>query len=138
MLDRAVSAVALGVLCISCAGLERADECRSLAKLVNPVLVDIDHQRVVLKGRTYRDIAAKYEALANSTGQIKIRTKHIAEAVNDYQRMLHEAARDARSFADALDAKDETRLLMARGTASRTMRHEATAFSRVDNACRGR
>jgi len=69
---------------------------------------------------------------------VQIRSRHLAEAVNDYQRMLHEAARDARSFADALDANDEGRLLLARTTATRTMRHEATALSKIDNACRGR
>ncbi|HEX4340355.1 MAG TPA: hypothetical protein VH062_30815 [Polyangiaceae bacterium] len=138
MLARTLGVAALGALFISCTGLERADECRAVAKLANPVLTDIDHDRTVMKGASYRAIATKYETLATSEGQVKIRTKHVAEAVNDYQHMLHEAARDARAFADALDANDESRILMARTTAQRTTRHEATALARLDNACRGR
>ncbi|HVW30728.1 MAG TPA: hypothetical protein VHC69_35470 [Polyangiaceae bacterium] len=121
--------------CAGCTALDKSDECRAVAQLTNPVLSDIDHDRTVVKGPTYRIIAAKYEALAVTLGQVKIRTKHVAEAVNDYQRVLNEAARDARNFADALDGKDEARLLIARASAARTVRHEASALSRLDLAC---
>ncbi|HEX3595039.1 MAG TPA: hypothetical protein VHU80_08060 [Polyangiaceae bacterium] len=138
MLRRSLLAVALGALSFSCAGLDRAEECRQVATVVNPILATIDHSRAVVKAPTYRLIATKYEELANATGLVKIRNKHVSEAVNDYQRMLHEAARDARAFGDALEANDESRLLLARTTAARTVRHEATALARMDNACRGR
>lgn len=120
----------------ACAPLDRADECRAVARVTNPVLSDIVRDRTVVTGASYRIIAAKYDGLATSIGQVKIRTKHLAEAVNDYQRMINEAARDARAYADALDAKDEARVLIVHAAASRTTRHEATALSRLDTACR--
>ena len=122
--------------CFGCAGLEKSSECRAVSKAVNPVLADIDHERMTLKSASYRLISTKYEDLATALEKQKIRTKHLAEAVNDYERMLREAARDARAFADALDGKDEARLAMLRGTATRTVRHEATAWARLEVACR--
>jgi hypothetical protein len=122
--------------CAACTALERADECRTVARVTNPVLSDIMHDRTVVTGASYRIIAAKYDGLATAIGQVKIRTKHLAEAVNDYQRMLNEAARDSRAYADALDAKDEARILIVRAATSRTTRHEASALSRLDLACR--
>lgn len=123
---------------VGCHGLEKADECRAVAKLANPVLAEIDRDRADVQGSKYRLIATKYEALANAIGQIKIRTKRVAEAVNDYQRMLHEAARDARTFADALESKDEARIMVERTTTSRTLRHESSALARFEVACKGR
>jgi len=132
-----VGVVALvAVVASSCTGLERVDECRAVAKLANPVLASIDQDRQSTKGASYRVIGVKYEALATAVGQIKIRTKRVAEAVNDYQRVLHEAARDARAFSDALDSKEPTRIAIEHVTASRTIRHESTALSRLDTACR--
>jgi hypothetical protein len=122
--------------CAACTALDKADECRTVAHMANPVLSDIDHEKNVVSGASYRIIAGKYDGLATALGQVKIRTRHVAEAVNDYQRMLNEAARDARAYADALDGKDEARILIVRAAASRTVRHEATALSRVDAACR--
>jgi hypothetical protein len=123
---------------VGCQGLERTDECRAVTKVANPVLAEIDHDRTEVNGPKYRLIATKYEALANSLGQVSIRTKRLAEAVNDYQRMLHEAARDARTFAEALESKDEARITIERTTTSRTLRHENTAIARFDVACKGR
>jgi hypothetical protein len=128
--------VAVLAACTACAPLDRANECRTLARVTNPVLSDVVRDRTVVTGASYRIIAAKYDGLATSIGQVKIRTKHLAEAVNDYQRMINEAARDARAYADALDAKDEARILIVHAAASRTTRHEATALSRLDLACR--
>ncbi len=122
--------------CAACTALDKADECRTVAHVTNPILSDIARDRTVVTGPSYRIIAAKYDGLASTIGQVKIRTKHVAEAVNDYQRMLNEAARDARSYADALEAKDEARILIVRAAASRTTRHESTALSRLDLACR--
>jgi hypothetical protein len=129
---------ALTLATSGCQGLERVDECRAVTRLANPVLVEIDRQHLDVHAATYRTISAEYEALASSAAQVKIRTKRVAEAVNDYERMLHEAARDARVFADALDAKDEARIAVARTGAARTLRHEATAIARLDIACRFR
>ena len=131
-------ALLLLTLVVGCQSLEKADECRAIARLANPALAEIDRDRAEVTAPKYRIIATKYEALANAMGQVKIRTKRIAEAVNDYQRMLHEAARDARTFADALESKDETRILGERSSTSRTMRHEASALARFDVACKGR
>jgi hypothetical protein len=122
--------------CAACTALDKADECRTVARMTNPVLSDIDREKNLVTGPSYRIIAGKYDGLATQIGQVKIRTKHVAEAVNDYQRMLNEAARDARAYADALDGKNEASVLIVRAAASRTVRHEATALSRLDAACR--
>ena len=135
MFPRCAVVLALAAL-VGCQSLERADECRAVAKVANPVLAEIDHDRTDVRGVQYRLIAGKYEALANSLGQVQIRTKRVAEAVNDYQRMLHEAARDSRTFAEALESKDESRISIERATASRTLRHESTALVRLETACR--
>src|SRR5258706_8583035 len=115
---RFVGVVALGVAAPGCQSLERVDECRAVTHLANPVLAEIDREHLEVRATVYRNIAVEYEALATSAAQIKIRTKRVAEALNDYQRMLHEAARDARSFADALDAKDEAHIAIARAAAA--------------------
>jgi hypothetical protein len=135
---RRPAALLLLTVVVGCQSLDKADECRAVAKLANPVLAEIDRDRAEVNGPKYRLIATKYEALANAMGQVKIRTKRIAEAVNDYQRMLHEAARDARTFADALESKDEARILVQRTATSHTMRHETSALARFDVACKGR
>lgn len=135
MFPRSAVVLALAAL-VGCQSLEKADECRAVAKIANPVLAEIDRDRADVRSVQYRMIAGKYEALANSLGQVRIRTKRVAEAVNDYQRMLHEAARDSRTFAEALESKDETRISIERATASRTLRHESTALVRLDTACR--
>ena len=122
--------------CAGCAGLDKASECREVARLVNPVLADIDHERTTVRAASYRGIAVKYEELATTLEKLKLRTKHVAEAVNDYEHMLHEASRDAKAFADALDAKDEARVVIIHGAAARTIRHEATAWARLEVSCR--
>jgi hypothetical protein len=129
---------ALAFATAGCQGLERVDECRAVTRLANPLLADIDREHLDVRAATYRTISTRYEGLASSAAQLKIRTKRVAEALNDYERMLHEAARDARMFADALDARDEARIAIARTGASRTLRHEATAIARLDSACRFR
>jgi hypothetical protein len=136
MFPRSAVVLALAALVMGCQSLERADECRTVAKLANPVLAEIGRDRADVRSAQYRLIAGKYEALANSLGQVRIRTKRVAEAVNDYQRMLHEAARDSRTFAEALESKDESRISIERATASRTLRHESTALVRLETACR--
>src|SRR5205085_1124734 len=129
------AALLLVAAACGCQGLERVDECRAVAKLANPVLSDIDRSRAVVVSANYRGIATKYEGLAVAVGKLPIRTKRVAEAVNDYQRVLHEAARDARAFSEALDTKDPSRIAIEHVTAARTIRHESTALSRFDTAC---
>jgi hypothetical protein len=138
MLARAATLALVATLpwCTACTVLDKADECRTVARMANPILSDIEHDRTVVTGASYRIIAAKYDGLANSIGQVKIRAKALAEAVNDYQRMLIEAARDSRAYADALESKNEARVLVVRASATHTVRHEATALSRFDIACR--
>jgi hypothetical protein len=64
--------------------------------------------------------------------------KRVQEVVADYQRLMHEASRDASQYADALSAKDEVRILAARSSANRTAKHEAGAVSHVEGVCRSK
>ena len=136
--SRIAAAIAIAIAVPGCQSLERVDECRAVTRLSNPILAEIDRQHMDVRATVYRNIATEYESLASAAAQIKIRTKRVAEALNDYERMLHEAARDARSFADALDAKDEARIAITRTSAARTLRHEATSIARLVAACRFR
>jgi hypothetical protein len=139
-LARNAGCAALFAGVMACQPVERVRECRHIATLVNPVMVAIDIQRKKspTDARTYRGIAASYELLANALGTIHVRPKRFEDALGDYQRMLHEARHDATSYADALEARDSSRLASTRAAAARTVKHEGQALSRLDAVCNGR
>jgi hypothetical protein len=131
--------LALSVCVLGCQHFDRARECRSVSRLVNPVLagIDAERQKAPDSAVTYRLIGTQYDRLAAAlTGQ-RPQNRHVQEAVTDYQKMLREAAHDARLFADALDTKDATRIAATHLAASRTMKHESTAVSHWDGVCKG-
>ncbi len=134
------SALVLGLALSACQGLEHVEECRAVARLVNPVLTGVKQKQSQspASSSTYRAIALEYERAAGASTLLKVRTKRVSEALGDYQRVLREAARDARVFSDALDSKDEGRIAAARAAAARTVRHEGGALSRMESVCRPR
>ena len=121
-----------------CQHFDRARECRSLSTLVNPVLRAIDAERLQAgdTGNTYRAIEKQYNTLASAVTALRPQNQRVQEASADYVRLSREAAHDARLFADALDSKDESRIAAARASAARTAKHESTALSHLDAACR--
>jgi len=127
-------------LLAGCQPAERVSDCRKIAQVVNPVVAAVDAQRhqTPADPRTYRTIAAQYEWLANAVGDFHVRPKRFEDALLDYQRMLREAGHDARTFADALAAKDPFRIAQARTGAAHTVKHEASAMGRLDAMCHDR
>jgi hypothetical protein len=130
---------ALACCVLGCQHFDRARECRSVSALVNPVLrvVDAERQKTPDTAVTYRTIATQYDQLAGALGGLRPQNRRVQEAVSDYQKLFHEAARDAHLFADALDAKDIARVSAARASASRTLKHETSAVSHLDMVCKG-
>lgn len=123
-----------------CQRFERVDDCKKIAALVNPALAAVDDARQKHPGdaATYRDIARRYDTLAAGMWGLKLQTKRLSEAMLEYQKVMREAGHDARQFAEALDAKDQAKINIARVAASRTVKHEAAVIGRLDGTCRGR
>ena len=131
-------ALALVSLLAGCKRLERARECRSVSKLVNPTLSDIDEERRTKpqEAPTYESIAARYMLLSGALAQQKLEYKRLQEPVLDYVKLLQEASRDAHQYAEALAAKDELKRVAARAAATRTVKREAAIAGKIDAACR--
>jgi len=127
-------------LLLGCQRLERAQECRSVWKLVNPTLKEIDEQRQSKPEdvRTYETLAARYMLLSGALSQLKLEYKRLQEPVTEYQRILQDASHDARQFAEALTSKDVAKIASARANAGRTVKRENAATNKIDNACRQR
>ncbi|HVU00580.1 MAG TPA: hypothetical protein VHE30_02470 [Polyangiaceae bacterium] len=136
------SALMLVVLAFatSCQHFQRARECRAIARLVNPTLdsIEAERRKAPNDAATYRRIGTFYDRLAYSLVAFKSQNRRVQEAIADYQRLAKEASHDAHLYADALQAKDETKLLAARASASRTMKHESGAVAHMDGVCRGK
>jgi hypothetical protein len=132
--------VGLVALLSGCQHMDRARECREVSKLVNPVLSAVEAERIREPGSApvYRAIALQYESLASALGKPATRAKRLQDTVVEYQKVLHEAGRDARVFSDALESKDAARIDAARAAGARTVKHEATAVARLDAVCRGK
>ena len=130
--------VTLALVASGCQHFDRARECRSISGLVNPVLrvIDAERQRAPDGAPTYRTIAAQYDTLAGALVALRPQDHRVLDAVQDYQKLAREAARDARLFADALERKNLAEIGAARASASRTAKHEAGALSHIDSVCR--
>jgi hypothetical protein len=129
----------LSVCVLGCQHFDRAKECRSVTRLVNPVLatIDAERQKAPDSAVTYRLIGTQYDRLAGALTGLRPLNRRVQEAVGDYQKLVREAAHDARLFADALDAKDLARISAARASASRTLKHESSAVAHLDVVCKG-
>jgi len=142
MVRRRLVRIALALVFVSllagCKRLERAGECRSISKLVNPTLEDIDDERKTKpqEARTYESIAARYMLLSGALAQQKVEYKKLQEPLAEYQRLLQEASRDSRQYAEALSAKDDIKRVSARAAAARTVKKEAALVGKIDAACR--
>jgi len=131
----------LATLALSgCQRFDRTQECRSLAQVVNPVLAAIDKERKQgpEDANLHRAIGMQYESVAVRVGRIRSKTKKLSDAIDEYQRVLRDAGRDARNFAEALESKNAGRIAATRSEATRTTKREASALSRIDTVCHGR
>ena len=135
--------IAIGLLSFAilsaCEPFRRARECRGISDLVNPTLRAIDTERKAKDDApAYVRMAVLYEGLSAKLLAKKYSSKRLGDAVTDYARMLSEASRDARSFSDALLAKDPARGALARASAGHTLKRESSALSRIEGACLSR
>jgi hypothetical protein len=141
---RATAKVVLPALLVlslaGCQRLDQAKECRSIARLVNPVLEIIDRERQQFPNNAsaHRAIAARYEAIGAAVAEVPIATAHLKEAVSNYERLTRDAARTARAFADAVDSNDPARIASVRGAAAREAKREGSVLAQFDAMCRTR
>jgi hypothetical protein len=131
----AIAACALTSL-PACEPVRRTRECRAIADLVNPALHAIDEERTKRDDApAYGRIALTYDALSVKLMAGKYSTKRLADAVTDYARLLSEASRDARAYADALALNDAGRSALARAAAGHTVKRESAAIFRIESVC---
>jgi hypothetical protein len=83
----------------------------------------------------YARIAVLYEGLSSKLLSRKYSSKRLGDAVLEYSKLLSDASRDSRAFADALTAKDPARGVLARAAAGHTLKREAAALVRIESAC---
>lgn len=130
-----------GLVALSgCQFFDTTTDCRSLSSLVNPGLRTIDAER---KGHPesvalHRAIAARYEGLSRSVGRLEFRTRKVGDVALEYQKVLREAASDARAFSEALATHNADRIAAAHANTAKTLKHEAAVVSRLDSICRGK
>jgi hypothetical protein len=122
---------------LGCQSFGQSKECRAVAKIVNPVLDAIDHERQKdpLGVLSHKDIAKRYEMLAAALPNYPITNMPLREGVEAYRRLFRDASRDAIIFADALDSKDGRRIAGARASASRTVKRESAVTIQWDAVC---
>lgn len=132
----AFTALTLG----GCQYFDRMGQCRSLSGVVNPALASIDRDRKKdpRSEAIHREISRRYGALADAVGRLSIRDRRVAEVSTEYQKLFREAGRDASVYADALGTHDENRATLARGLATRTLKHEAQLAGKLTAACNRR
>jgi hypothetical protein len=132
-----VATVALSTLS-GCNALKRSEECRSLSDRVNPVVAAVDSERHKSPEApaTYRTIGMQYDMLASALITVKVSSDGLRQVLADYQKLYRDAARDARAFADALDAKDAARINVARAAAGRTVHRESGLAAKFAALCR--
>src|SRR5262245_40583617 len=94
----------------ACEPYRRAKECRWISDLVNPTLRAIDAERKAKDDApAYTKIAVLYEGLSSKLLSRKYSSKRLGDAVVEYAKLLSDASRDSRAFADALATKDPAR-----------------------------
>jgi hypothetical protein len=132
----------IAILLVACSGLpgceqiRRAKECRGISELVNPTLRAIDVERTKNDdAAAYARIALAYESLAGKLVARRYTQKRVGDAAVEYAKLCSEASRDARTYSDALAAKDPARTALARAAAGHTAKKESAALLRIDGAC---
>jgi len=122
-----------------CEQVRRARECRGISDVVNPRLRIIDAERAKNdEAAAYGRIAALYQSLAENLVAKRYSSKRLADAVNEYAKLLSEASMDARAYSDAVTAKDNGRVALARAAAGRTLKRENAALLPIEGACTAR
>lgn len=123
-------------LLVGCQYFDRVKDCRSLGEAVNPSLRWIEKERALHPEdpATYRAIAVRYDVISASLSQLS-QKRHVPNLAGDYQLLVHDAARDARVFAEALDSRDPFRMTSARVNASRNTKREAQLLARIGATC---
>lgn len=125
---------------MGCARIDRIEECRSLSRIVNPVLrsIDAERRRAPDSPLVYRSIALQYQALSARLAGMKSTTKRLADATAEFEKLMREASLSARQYGDVLESKDAARIEGAQAAATRLSRREGPLVTRIDGVCLGK
>lgn len=120
----------------------RYEECRAFVHAVNTRLGEIDRltarraDRQQVSSAEMRHLAELYEALADKTERVAMGSGELVQLRKDYREMVLEAARLARSIADALDAKNLELALKLHEQFGTVVSREDELVTRVNAFCR--
>ena len=120
-----------------CGRVERARQCRALARDVNASLAEI--QSVSQSSRwdaaAWGDFSRRYAALASRVATHRFGDGSVTRAVDDYRGHLEKSAKACRAMADALGGNSALALAEARREVERVARGEKAGAGRLDGAC---
>ena len=121
----------------SCSRLDRARECRALSSEVNSALDEIEH--VYKDGQrdaaTFRDVAARYEQLAERVALLAFSSPEVKAGVEEYRGILLSAAKSAYAVAVALEKQDLRAVANAKLELERLGRREKVSVLKIDSEC---
>lgn len=123
---------------LGCSRIERAEQCRELARTVNPRLGEI---RALGEGTTQppdslREIAERYDGIADDLGPLEFHSRSLAGAVQEYGKQLRALAAEARALAEAVEAKDKGAHSTARLEVKARSSQLRMAQRRIEDSCR--
>lgn len=131
---------------LGCGAVKRVHECQGVVAAVNTGLSDL-HVQVPDAGASpdsYGQIAAAYEALGKRLDELAPSDSVLAKAVASYREVTERAARQSRSYAEALAsvprskkerADHEARLTRIRAQAKGDLTKEATVVRKLNAVC---
>jgi hypothetical protein len=139
--QRFYSALVLSLLVAvsGCDRVQRTRECRKLARTVNAALNEIEPraQSAPNDPAVLRQLALRYEQLANELGSVGFSRKETARDIADYRLLFVEAAQLLRRAASAIEQKDERGVSALRLEFERIERREKAHAAVIDSSCLG-
>lgn len=130
----------------SCGAIERAVECQQVVDAVNGGLAELQVQvpDAGTDADAYKAIAEAYEALGKRLEALELNDSSLAKVITSYRELTERAARQSRSYAEALagaarskrERRDrEARLTRIRTQAKTDLAREATVVRKLNAVC---
>jgi hypothetical protein len=122
---------------LGCARIERTRQCMRVVTTVNAALDEIAEREDAGLGNAEgeRDLAARYEKLADALEAESLDSAQLAAAVTEYRGLLRETGRLLRRLADARDGKQMPALALARRELAAAERRDKMLVMRIDSLC---
>jgi hypothetical protein len=123
--------------CAGCSRFDTIDECRRVAKLVNPALTEVAAltERPSTTAATYEKIAIRYITLAKVLETVKTPDPRLSPLVEELRQLYEVASKSAHGYAEALDRKDPNRLSATRTIALQQLKRERSLNRRFLSTC---